>query len=197
MAERATDQFLTARVAPPSGPKTPYVHQSFPTWRYHREMGGRIIKAQEELDQLDEGWQADPFPPPEPAAPAGKETGNIAAWSSMVDRLKAENEKLAGENMRLQSLVQDSSDVGKIAQLEGDLQIAKRALKAAQQKIELMERGKRMARAEKLAPAPEAVPAVPEEEFDPADEKPSEEFLAMLRAGPQPEDREPVAAVAE
>lgn len=196
MAERAPDQFLTARVAPPDAPRQTYVRQLLPTWRYHQTLGGRIIKTQDELDQLGEGWRDYPFPEPMPTAPVGKDAGNIAAWSGLVDRLTAENEKLVEENMRLTNSVENSQDGAKIAQLEGDLKISERARVNLQDQIDKIKVGQRRAAQEQRAlraqaAEPEAPKSIEDEDEYEGDGEPSEDLLALIRGGPQPE---PVAA---
>ncbi len=106
----------------------------------------------EDLTALEAGWSKTPFEAPLPEAPeTGGRESIIGAWSKMVDRLTAENEKLTEENMRLRNQVEDSKDVAGIAELREKLAISERARTGLQQTLDNSRRAKARMAAETVA----------------------------------------------
>lgn len=50
------------QVADPNEDEKPYVHQPWPSWRYHVSGASKLVRSQEEADALGAGWRVQPYP---------------------------------------------------------------------------------------------------------------------------------------
>lgn len=156
------NRFLTARTAQPEGPKAP-VDPDYPAWRYHQDGRSVMVKNIVEDEALGEGWGTklvviDDQPAKDAAAVL---EGPQAAFYRTINRMTAENEKLTAENMRLTNLTQDSENAKKMTDLQSKFDIAERARKNLQKRLDDIEAAKvaaRKAAKDKLSAAEETAP---------------------------------------
>lgn len=147
MAERAQNRFLTA-ITPPPKPKGTYVHQDWPAYRFHPEMGGKVVQNQEEADALivsDERWSEVPYPEPEPVVKLGVDALNSqnGANLQLINKLIQENQDLVAENMNLKHQVQEAGPAAaKLKELQAEMKIIRSRMEDAEHRIELARRAK-------------------------------------------------------
>ena len=72
----------------------------------------------------------------------GGAEGPQAAFYRTIGRLTEENEKLTAENMRLKNLVEDSDKVKELVDLQSKFDIAERARKSLQARVDAFEKAK-------------------------------------------------------
>ena len=143
---QSENRFLTSRTAP-DGPKAP-VDPDYPAWRYHTDGRSRMVKTIMEDEALGDGWGRqyvviDDQPAKDAAAVL---EGPQAAFYRTIARLTDENEKLTAENMRLKNLVEDSDKVKELVDLRSKFDIAERARKSLQLRVDQFEAAKALAK---------------------------------------------------
>ena len=139
---QSENRFLTSRTAP-DGPKAP-VDPDYPAWRYHQDGRSVMVKTIMEDEALGDGWGKqlvviDDQPAKDAAAVL---EGPQAAFYRTIGRLTEENEKLTAENMRLKNLVEDSDKVKELVDLQSKFDIAERARKSLQARVDAFEKAK-------------------------------------------------------
>ncbi len=159
-----TNRFLTARTPQPEGPKIE-LDPDYPAWRYHSDGRSKMVRSIVEDEALEDGWGKkyvviDDQPAKDAAAVL---EGPQAAFYRTIGRLTEENEKLTAENMALKSTVQDSADAKKLTDLQSKFDIAERARKNLQSRVDAFEAAKiaakKAAKENRTAAADETSPA--------------------------------------
>lgn len=160
---RDDNRFLTRRTEEPEGPKAP-VDPDYPAWRYHQDGRSIMVKNIMEDEALGDGWGKkyvviDDQPAKDAAAVL---EGPQAAFYRTIARMTDENAKLVAENMRLTNLVEDSTNAKKLTDLQEKFDIAERARKSLQARVDAFETAKiaakKAARENKAAPVEEPAP---------------------------------------
>lgn len=89
-------------------PAEPYIHQAWPSIRYHRDGSQKIVQNADEAAALGEEWATSPFPPKPKVAPPPEPTkaevqAKLKALTEMHEELKAYSAEKTAENLALRA----------------------------------------------------------------------------------------------
>lgn len=140
--------------------KKPYIHQSYPSTRFHPD--GRVSRVENEADEQDrcpvvDGWAKTPFPAkPQPPVAVVPEASPSADVRILVDELKSTYQKTYQELLTTHKSLETYSNEQANQLLEVRNQMGLQANELAEARKQLAET---RAQLQALAPAPEETAA--------------------------------------